>query len=78
MNKIYSIFKSLITVNKRDCVGLVGWFVISLFIHLWSLPIMVVREIYQWKHWHLSRLEWEDIVRYSIVITLGSIIHFLC
>lgn len=34
------------------------------------------REIYQYKHYHLSRFEWEDIVRYSVVIVLGSIINF--
>ena len=29
------------------------------------------------KHYHLSRFEWEDVVRYSIVIVLGSIINYL-
>lgn len=44
---------------------------------LLALPVMVGREIYQYKHYHLAKFEWEDIVRYSVVILLGSIINYL-
>nr|DAG34340.1 MAG TPA: hypothetical protein [Caudoviricetes sp.] len=37
---------------------------------------MVVREVYQWKKYNLPRFEWEDIIRYGVVITIGSIIHY--
>ena len=36
---------------------------------------MIGREIYQYRHYHLAKFEWEDIVRYTIVIILGSIIN---
>jgi hypothetical protein len=49
---------------------------IGTLIGLLALPVMVGREIYQYKHYHLSRFEWEDVVRYSVVILLGSIINY--
>ena len=69
-------WKRLLTFNKRDWIGLVCWLLVSILVGLLSLPVMVGREIYQYKHYHLSRFEWEDIVRYSVVIVLGSIINF--
>ena len=68
--------KELFKLDKRDIYGLIGWFIISSIINILSLPIMVSREIYQWKNYNLSRFEWEDIIRYSIVIILGSIINY--
>ena len=38
---------------------------------------MIIREIYQYKHYHLIKFEWEDVIRYSLVIILGSVIGFL-
>lgn len=70
------MMRNILKVNKRDCVGLACWLLISLLIGLLALPVMVGREIYQYKHYHLSRFEWEDIVRYSVVIVLGSIINY--
>ena len=49
----------------------------AILIGLLALPVMVGREIYQYKHYHLAKFEWEDIVRYSVVIVLGSIINYL-
>ena len=69
--------KDLLKLNKRDWIGLACWFLISVLINLLALPVMIGREIYQYKHYHLSRFEWEDVVRYSIVIVLGSIINYL-
>lgn len=71
-----SFLRNLITLNKRDLIGLACWLLISLLIGLLALPVMVGREIYQYKHYHLSRFEWEDVVRYSVVIVLGSIINY--
>lgn len=67
-------WKKLLTFNKRDLIGLICWLLISILIGLLALPVMVGREIYQYKHYHLAKFEWEDIVRYSVVIVLGSII----
>lgn len=63
-------------MNKRDYIGLICWFVVSVLLGSISLLAMVVREIYQWKRYNLPKFEWEDVVRYGIVITLGSIVHY--
>lgn len=72
-----NFLKQLATFNKRDYIGLACWLLISILIGLLALPVMVGREIYQYKHYRLERLEWEDIVRYSLIIILGSIINYL-
>lgn len=69
--------KDLFKFNKRDWIGLACWLLISILIGLLALSIMVGREIYQYKHYHLAKFEWEDVVRYSIIIILGSIINYL-
>lgn len=70
-------WKRLTTLNKRDLYGLVGWFAIGIVLGLVSLIPMVAREIYQYKHYKLSMFEWEDVVRYSVVIALGSVLQYL-
>ena len=69
--------KDLFKLNKRDWIGLACWLLVSILIGLIALPIMACREIYQYKHYHLTRFEWEDIIRYSLAIILGSIICIL-
>ena len=69
--------KDLFKLNKRDLIGLACWLLVSILIGLLALPIMACREIYQYKYYHLTKFEWEDIVRYSVVILLGSIINYL-
>lgn len=69
--------KNVLKLNKRDWIGLACWLLVSLLIGLLALPVMIGREVYQYKHYHLSRFEWEDVVRYSLVIAIGSVIHFL-
>lgn len=71
------MMRNILKVNKRDWIGLACWLFISILIGLLALPVMVGREIYQYKHYHLTKFEWEDIVRYSVVIVLGSIINYL-
>ena len=70
-------WKNLMTFNKRDCIGLVCWFLVGVVIGLVAIPLMVWREIYQYEKYHLSRFEWEDVARYSIVILLGSVVNYL-
>lgn len=70
------MMRNILKLNKRDWIGLACWLLVSIFVGPLALPVMVGREIYQYKHYHLSRFEWEDIVRYSVVIVLGSIINF--
>ena len=69
--------KNVLKLNKRDWIGLACWLLISILLGLLALPIIVGREIYQYKHYHLARFEWEDIIRYSFVIIVGSVICFL-
>lgn len=69
-------WKKLLTFNKRDLTGFVCWFLVSILLGSVSLLLMVVREVYQWKKYYLPRFEWEDIIRYGVVIDLGSIIHY--
>ena len=71
-----TFLRNLITLNRRDLIGLACFLLVSILVGLLSLPIMVVREYYQCRHYHLSRFEWEDIVRYPVVIILGSIITY--
>ena len=71
------MLKRLFTLNKRDWIGLACWLLISILIGLLALPVMIGREIYQYKHYKLARFECEDVVRYSVIIILGSIINYL-
>lgn len=71
------MLKRIFTLNRRDRIGLACWLLMGILIGLLALPIMVGREIYQYKHYHLTKFEWEDVVRYSLVIILGSIINYL-
>lgn len=71
------MMRNILKVNKRDWIGLACWLLISILIGILALPVMVGREIYQYKRYHLAKFEWEDIVRYSVVIVLGSIINYL-
>ena len=69
--------KDLLKLNKRDWIGLACWLLVSILVGLLALPIMVCREIYQYKYYHLKKFEWEDVIRYSVIIILGSIINYL-
>lgn len=68
--------KNVLKLNKRDWIGLACWLLVSILIGLLALPVMVCREIYQYKHYCLSHFEREDVVRYSIAIVLGSIVNY--
>ena len=68
--------KNLFKLNKRDWIGLACLLLVSILIGLLALPIMIGREVRQYKHYRLSKFEWEDVARYSLVIILGSIINY--
>lgn len=71
------MMKNIFKLNKRDWIGLACWLLVSILVGLLALPVMVGREIYQYKHYKLERFEWEDIVRYSFVIAIGYVVHIL-
>ena len=63
--------------NKRNRQGAIGWFVASMFVGVLALPVMVLREVYQWKRYKLQGIEWDDICRYGFTIVIGSMLHVL-
>lgn len=60
--------------NKK---GVVGWLFVSICIGMFSLPLMVLREVWQWKRYKLPQFEWDDICRYGFTIIVGSMLHML-
>lgn len=63
--------------NKRNRQGAIGWFITSIFVGVLALPVMVLREVYQWKRYKLPDIEWDDICRYGFTIIIGSMLHLL-
>ena len=63
--------------NKRNRQGAIGWFITSIFVGVLALPVMVLREVYQWKRFKLPSIEWDDICRYGFTIVIGSMLHML-
>lgn len=63
--------------NKRNRQGAIGWFIASIFVGALALPVMVLREVYQWKRYKLPDIEWDDICRYGFTIIIGSMLHLL-
>ena len=70
------MLKRLFTLNRRDCIGLACWFLLSVLIGIIALPLMIWREVDQYDKYQLPRFEWEDVVRYSLVIILGSVVNY--
>ena len=72
-----TFLRTIITLNRRDLIGLACWLFVSILLGPLALPVMIGREIYQYRHYRLAKFEWEDIVRYTLVILFGSIINSL-
>lgn len=70
------MLKRLFTLNKRDWIGLACWFLLSVVISIIAIPLMVWREVHQYDKYQLPRFEWEDVVRYSFVIIIGSVVNY--
>ena len=70
------MLKRLFTLNRRDCIGLACWFLLSVLIGIIALPLMIWRDVYQYDKYQLPRFEWEDVVRYSLVIIIGSVVNY--
>ena len=70
------MLKRLFTLNKRDWIGLACWLLLSVLIGIIALPLMIWREVYQYDKYQLPRFEWEDVVRYSLVIIIGSVVNY--
>ena len=82
MNRLRIIFDALLSVNERDIFGMFVFLVLSLLASamcgwkgvLFLIVMMVAREIWQYKVYHLQCFEWEDVARYSLIILLGYIV----
>ena len=70
------MLKRLFTLNKRDWIGLACWLLLSVLIGIIALPLMIWREVDQYDKYQLPRFEWEDVVRYSLVIIIGSVVNY--
>lgn len=70
------MLKRLFTLNKRDWIGLACWFLLSVLIGIIALPLMIWREVNQYDKYQLPRFGWEDVVRYSLVIIIGSVVNY--
>lgn len=82
MNRLRAFLDILLSVNERDVCGMILYMFLTLFASamcgwngvLFLLVAMIVREIWQYKVYHLLAFEWEDVVRYSFVILLGWLV----
>lgn len=82
MNRLRIIFDALLSVNERDICGMFVFLVLSLYaadVCGWKgvlvlLGVMILRELVQYKMYHLPSFEWEDVVRYSLIIFLGYLV----
>lgn len=70
------MLKRLFTLNRRDWIGLACWFLLSVLIGIIAIPLMIWREFYQYDKYQLPHFEWEDVIRYSLVIIIGSIVNY--
>ena len=70
------MLKRLFTLNRRDWIGLACRFLLSVLIGIIPLPLMIWREVDQYDKYQLPRFEWEDVVRYSLVIIIGSVVNY--
>lgn len=82
MNRLRAFFDALLSFNERDIFGMFVFLVLSLLASAicgWKgvsflLAVMILREVWQYKVYHLPCFEWEDVVRYSFIILLGYIV----
>lgn len=63
-------------MNKRDRYGMIGWFIVAILFGILSEAVMLGREWYQSKRYHFP-IETDDVRRYSWVILVGCVIHYL-
>lgn len=57
--------------ERRNVIGVIGWFICALIINLFALVPMVWREKKQAKDGGFE-LEWDDVLLYGAAIFVGS------
>lgn len=63
--------------DRRNEEGMIMFCMAACVLNMTVWPVMVAREVWQWKHYRLQRFEWDDIIRYTLAIIGGSIINTL-
>lgn len=53
---------------KRNRQGAIGWFITAIFVGILALPVMVLREVYQWLH----RWRWSEAWRRTGAVTVAK------
>ena len=81
MNRLRIIFESLLSINERDVCGMILWLFLSLIVSavfgwkgvLFLIVMMAASELRQYNMYHMPCFEWEDVVRYPLVILIGAV-----
>jgi len=79
------ILDRLLVLNTRDIIGRFLWLLVGIVfcrVHGWKglllcLFVMAAREVWQWKHYHLQCFEWEDVLRYTIILLVGYVVAMM-
>lgn len=61
---------------ERNEKGMIGFCLLAVIFGPIVELFMIGREVYQWKHYNLPKFEWDDILRYTLFIFVGSMIHW--
>lgn len=69
-------FLSNLTPSQRNRLGFVCWVVVAAVLGIFAWFLMLIREIYQWKHYNLSAFESDDVLRYTLAVVIGMAIHY--
>lgn len=66
---------------QNNTKGILTYFILTILTtSILTLPLMVLRELYQYKKYLKPcgiNFEWDDVVRYSITIMLAQILQLL-
>lgn len=63
--------------DRRNEVGCLCWCLVACVISLLAWPLMLLREVWQWRMYGLDGIEWDDVLRYSLAIAAGSVVNNL-
>lgn len=62
--------------QKRNLIGLAGMFLLACVFGIITEPIMIAREYYQYRRYKLRAFEWDDVIRYTVAILLGTALNY--
>lgn len=62
--------------QKRNLIGLAGMFLLACVFGIITEPFMIAREYYQYRRYKLNAFEWDDVIRYTVAILLGTAFNY--